>query len=95
MKNYKQKSIERNDNKHDFAPAPVVNYMIPAKKLITFRPDMEIMEVVDTLLHHKITGAPVLNNKNALVGLIDDKDCLNSFWTAPVNFVPFGTIPSD
>ncbi len=29
------------------------------------------------MLENRITGAPVLNEKNEVVGLIDDKDCLN------------------
>ena len=34
------------------------------------------MDVVDTLLKNKITGAPVLDDQKNVVGLIDDKDCL-------------------
>jgi len=76
MKNYQQKSLESNEKTHKFKPAAVTDYMITAKKLITFQPETEIMEVVETLLENKITGAPVLNDKKELVGLIDDKDCL-------------------
>lgn len=47
------------------------------KNLITFKPDTPIKDVVNTLLEHKITGAPVLNDQGEVVGLIDDKDCLN------------------
>ena len=46
-------------------------------KLITFRKDTPISEVINSLLQNRITGAPVLNEQNELVGLIDDKDCLN------------------
>lgn len=76
MKNYKQKTADVPQAKRIFNPAPVTDYMVPAKKLITFRPDTDIMEVVETLLKYHITGAPVLDEKGALVGLIDDKDCL-------------------
>lgn len=76
MKNYQQKAVEPTSNKKAFEPAPVTKYMTPASKLITFQPDMDIMEVIDTLLEHEITGGPVLNSKGDLVGLIDDKDCL-------------------
>lgn len=50
--------------------------MVPRRKLVTFQPDTEIREVVKTLLKHEITGAPVLDGNGALLGLIDDKDCL-------------------
>ncbi len=71
-----QKSLESKDKKLEFKPAPVTDYMVEVNKLITFRPETEIMDVVKTLIKNKITGAPVLNDKKELVGLIDDKDCL-------------------
>jgi predicted transcriptional regulator len=52
----------------------VTNYM--ATDLIVFTPDTEIVEVIETLLEKRISGAPVLNENKELVGLIDDKDCL-------------------
>ncbi|HKK76893.1 MAG TPA: CBS domain-containing protein [Saprospiraceae bacterium] len=76
MKNYKQKVIEPTNHNRDFTPPPVTKYMVPRRDLITFQPDTEISDVVKTLLKHKITGAPVLDAKGALLGLIDDKDCI-------------------
>ncbi|MCB0564351.1 MAG: CBS domain-containing protein [Phaeodactylibacter sp.] len=76
MKNYQNKTVESDSQKREFQGAPVTDYMVTERDLITFKPDTEIMEVVETLLQHKITGAPVLNDKKELVGLIDDKDCL-------------------
>ncbi len=76
MKNFKQKSGDEDSKKREFKPAPITAYMIPVKKLITFHPETDIMEVLETLLEHKITGGPVLNDKKEVVGLIDDKDCL-------------------
>jgi predicted transcriptional regulator len=54
---------------------PITKYM--ARDLITFKRDTEINEVIDTLLREGISGAPVLNDNNEIIGLIDDKDCLN------------------
>lgn len=76
MKNYKQKTIEPTSYQRDFTPPPVTKYMVPRRKLVTFQPDTEIREVVKTLLKHEITGAPVVDANGALLGLIDDKDCL-------------------
>ena len=76
MKNYQQKSIEPKPLQREFKPAPVTDYMIISKKLITFQPETKIGDVVEALLENEITGAPVLNDKMELVGLIDDKDCL-------------------
>lgn len=54
---------------------PITKYM--AKDLITFKRDTEITEVIDTLLEKRISGAPVLNDHNEIIGVIDDKDCLH------------------
>ena len=53
---------------------PITKYM--ATDLITFSPDTDVIEVIQTFLKKKISGAPVLNEKKEVVGLIDDKDCL-------------------
>lgn len=90
MKNYQQKAVENNPPKQEFKAASVTDYMVRAKDLITFHPDMEITKVVETLLENRITGAPVLDEKGKLVGLIDDKDCLqvifdSSYHNQPVD----------
>jgi len=53
---------------------PITKYM--ATDLITFSPDTDVIEVIHTFLKKNISGAPVLNEKKEVVGLIDDKDCL-------------------
>jgi CBS domain-containing protein len=55
----------------------VSNYMVGVTKLVTFTPDTPILVALDTLLEKHITGAPVLNDTGEVIGLIDDKDCLN------------------
>jgi len=47
-----------------------------AKKLITFTPDTDIQQAAATMLRHKISGAPVLNNRGELVGILSEVDCL-------------------
>lgn len=76
MKNYQQKAVEHTSPARKFKPASVTDYMTTVEKLITFHPETDIMEVVEVLLSKRIAGAPVLNDKKELVGLIDDKDCL-------------------
>jgi len=53
---------------------PVAKYM--ATDLTTFTPETEIIEVIETLLSKRISGAPVLDEHSRLVGLISEKDCL-------------------
>lgn len=74
MKNYKQKVLTPEPLAPKFNAPLVTDYMV--SKLITFSPDDNITNVIDSLLENRITGAPVLNNQNQVVGLIDDKDCL-------------------
>lgn len=44
--------------------------------LITFRPDQSVQEVVVALIKHKISGGPVVNSNQELVGIISEGDCL-------------------
>jgi CBS domain-containing protein len=76
MKNFVQKEVEKDRSQPKFTPPPVTAYMTPANQLITFQVDTPIMEVVEGLLAHRITGAPVLDAHGKVTGLIDDKDCL-------------------
>ena len=75
MKNFQQKSLDDYKVDRKVKAPPVTDYMV--KKLITFHPETPISDVIDALLDNRITGAPVLSDKNEVVGLIDDKDCLN------------------
>lgn len=45
-------------------------------KLITFRPEQSVQEVVESLIKYKISGGPVVNDRNELVGIISEGDCL-------------------
>lgn len=52
----------------------VSDYM--STKLITFRPEQSIMEVMEKLIKHRISGGPVVNDKNELMGVISEGDCM-------------------
>ncbi len=54
----------------------VKKYMVSVNNLITFRPDQSIVDVIDTILDKRISGAPVLDENRKLVGMISEKDCL-------------------
>ena len=75
MKNYQQKQLDES-GKRSFDTPPVTKYM--TRKLVTFHPDTEIHKVIEQLLEHRISGAPVLDDKGRICGVIDDKDCLNT-----------------
>lgn len=60
--------------KEGLRPAVVSDYM--TKKLITFKPDQPISEVMQVLIKNKISGGPVVNDKNELLGIISEGDCI-------------------
>lgn len=52
----------------------VSNYM--TRNLITFKPNQSVMEVMTILIKKKISGGPVVNDKNELIGMISEGDCI-------------------
>ena len=82
----------------------VADYM--SRKLITFGPDTNVVEAIRTLLSHKISGAPVVDEKGALVGVLSEVDLMKviiqgSYYGETTGVVgdfmhsPVDTIPSD
>ena len=56
------------------APIKVSDYM--TRKLITFKPGQSVMEVIEALVKHKISGGPVVGENNELLGIISEGDCI-------------------
>ena len=52
----------------------VSDYM--TRDLITFKATQSVEEVIDTLIKYKISGGPVVNEKNELIGIISEGDCI-------------------
>ena len=52
----------------------IADYM--ATHLVTFRPDDNIFQAMDTLLDHSISGAPVVNADGRLVGMLSEVDLI-------------------
>ena len=62
-----------------------LNYSIKefmAKELITFQSDTLIETAMETFLTNKISGAPVLDDKGNLVGVLSEKDCMKTLFEA-------------
>lgn len=55
-------------------PLKVKDYM--TTNLITFKPDQSIEDAIETLIKYKISGGPVINNNNELIGIISEGDCI-------------------
>ena len=46
------------------------------RDLITFRPEQKVEDVIQTLIKYRISGGPVVNDTNELIGVISEGDCL-------------------
>ncbi len=64
----------------------VQDYM--TSKLITFKPEQHMDEVIQTLLKYKISGGPVVNDDNELVGVISEGDCMKEVVRGKYNNMP-------
>ncbi|MDJ0637986.1 MAG: CBS domain-containing protein [Paracoccaceae bacterium] len=56
--------------------ATVADYM--TRDLITLSPQTEINRAMNVLLDNRISGAPVVDEHGALVGVLSKKDCLKA-----------------
>ena len=54
----------------------IEKYMVPLSKMMTFKPNQPIQDVIAAIIEKKIAGGPVLDDQNRLVGMISEKDCL-------------------
>ncbi len=61
----------------------VKDYMTSA--MITLKPGVDIVEAAQTLLEYRLSGAPVLDDHNRLVGYLSEKDCLHTVLSAVYN----------
>jgi predicted transcriptional regulator len=52
----------------------VSDYM--TTNLITFSPNQTIESVMQALIKNRISGGPVVNEKNELIGIISEGDCI-------------------
>jgi len=59
-----------------------------SRKLITFKPDQPMYEVVQILLKHGISGAPVMDENGQLCGVISEGDCLKEVVKGKYNNMP-------
>ena len=61
----------------------VKDYM--TANLVTFSPDMDVMEAISRLIEKGISGAPVVDRLGNIVGVLSEKDCLRVALNAGYN----------
>lgn len=71
----------------------VSDYM--TTNLITFNPEQSVLEVMNVLIKHKISGGPVVNKKKELLGIISETDCIKQISECRYYNQPMGDIMVD
>lgn len=66
----------------------VKDYM--CHSLITFKKEDQLRKVIETLMKNKISGAPVVNDQNELIGVISDGDCMKQISESRYYNMPIG-----
>ena len=57
-------------------PKPVTARDYMSATLVTFTPDMDILQAINQLIEKRISGAPVVDKQGNLIGVLSEKDCL-------------------
>lgn len=70
------KPLTTTTNPKEVPSETIEKYMVPRNKIVTFKPEQPIQEVIKVIIEKKISGAPVLDEQNHMVGMISEKDCL-------------------
>lgn len=74
IKSFQGRRAKETSRREYNAPILVQDYM--SRKLITFRPDQSILEVMELFAKHRISGGPVLDDNGFLVGIVSEADCM-------------------
>ncbi|MEP1740646.1 MAG: CBS domain-containing protein [Kangiellaceae bacterium] len=61
----------------------VKDYM--ASAMITLKPGVDIVEAAQTLQEYRLSGAPVIDDHNRVIGFLSEKDCLHTVLSAVYN----------
>ena len=78
--------------------ALVKNYM--TGKLVTFHPDMDVLDAIHVLIDQGIAGAPVVDDHGDLIGMLSEIDCMkialqagyHGQWGGPVSEYMTGSV---
>jgi CBS domain-containing protein len=52
----------------------VKDYM--TRTLVTFTPEMDVLDAVHLLVQHRVAGAPVVDDHGSLIGMLSELDCM-------------------
>ena len=72
-------------------PSPTAQDIMARSETI-LSPDTDIYVAMKQLLKRKLTGAPVVDEKRTLVGMLTERDCLKVLVAGAVDGLPSGTV---
>jgi CBS domain-containing protein len=86
IKNFKAPTIVQ---EKDYSDKILVSKFMTTN-LITFRADQSVLEVMELLLKNSISGGPVVDEQNQLLGIISEGDCMkqiaeSGYYNVPMN----------
>ncbi len=48
------------------------------KKVMTLKPDQDVLEAIALFVKNGVSGAPVVNDRGELIGMLSDTDCIKA-----------------
>lgn len=74
------------------SPANIVARDIMVTKLVTLSPETDVFQGIETLVRHKISGAPVVDDLGNLVGVFSEKSCMQVLIDAAYEGLPTNSV---
>ena len=62
--------------------------------LITLSPEMDVLDALDVLLRHRISGAPVVDSESRFLGIFSEKSCIRFVVNAAYEQMPSSNLMS-
>ncbi len=70
------------------SPTPVTARDMMVRNLITLSPEMDVIDAIDVLLRHRISGAPVVDRDNQFLGIFSERSCISFIVDAAYERMP-------
>jgi CBS domain-containing protein len=75
-------------------PATVTARDMMVSNLITLSPEMDVVDAIDVLLRHRISGAPVVDRDGLFVGIFSERSCVRYILDAAYEQLPSSNLMS-
>ncbi|MGV3486159.1 MAG: CBS domain-containing protein [Planctomycetaceae bacterium] len=76
------------------SPATVTARSMMVSNLITLSPEMDVVDAVDVLLRHRISGAPVVDRDGYFLGTFSERSCVRFILDAAYEQLPSNNLMS-